>query len=177
MRGPAPWSEPCPWCATPGWGTPSAHGGLAPVWRMLMIHPYRRCCIPEIASRQRRIGANTLRAKSARQALSVCSRNGRVRTVGKAAHIVFIRPKTVIRPGTTIAMVKDPDSNIVAFVERSACRRSPSGASPQPGRAASRSVRRQRRASCRHARRSGKRRVVCSGAHGGCWGLPCPVKD
>jgi catechol 2,3-dioxygenase-like lactoylglutathione lyase family enzyme len=38
----------------------------------------------------------------------------------EAAHIAFTRPKTVIRPGTTIAMVKDPDGNIVEFVERSA---------------------------------------------------------
>ena len=27
--------------------------------------------------------------------------------------------QTVIRPGSTIAMVQDPDGNIVAFVERS----------------------------------------------------------
>jgi catechol 2,3-dioxygenase-like lactoylglutathione lyase family enzyme len=38
----------------------------------------------------------------------------------EAEHIVFTRPKTVIRPGTTIAMVQDPDGNIVEFVERSA---------------------------------------------------------
>jgi catechol 2,3-dioxygenase-like lactoylglutathione lyase family enzyme len=37
----------------------------------------------------------------------------------EAEHITFTRPKTVIRPGTTIAMVKDPDGNIVEFVERS----------------------------------------------------------
>ena len=36
----------------------------------------------------------------------------------QAAHIAFTRPKTTIRPGTTIAMVKDPDGNIVEFVER-----------------------------------------------------------
>lgn len=36
-----------------------------------------------------------------------------------AANIAFTRPKTLIRPGTTIAMVKDPDGNIVEFVERS----------------------------------------------------------
>jgi len=36
----------------------------------------------------------------------------------EAAHIAFTRPKTTIRPGTTMAMVKDPDGNIVAFVER-----------------------------------------------------------
>jgi catechol 2,3-dioxygenase-like lactoylglutathione lyase family enzyme len=36
----------------------------------------------------------------------------------EAAHIAFTRPKTEIRPGTTIAMVKDPDGNIVEFVER-----------------------------------------------------------
>ena len=36
----------------------------------------------------------------------------------EAAHIAFTRPKTVIRPGTTIAMVQDPDGNIVEFVER-----------------------------------------------------------
>ena len=28
-------------------------------------------------------------------------------------------PQTVIRPGSTIAMVKEPNGNIVAFVERS----------------------------------------------------------
>ena len=38
----------------------------------------------------------------------------------EAEHIAFTRPKTVIRPGTTIAMVQDPDGNIVEFVERSA---------------------------------------------------------
>ena len=38
----------------------------------------------------------------------------------EAEHIAFTRPKTEIRPGTTIAMVKDPDGNIVEFVERSA---------------------------------------------------------
>ena len=32
--------------------------------------------------------------------------------------IEFTRPKMEIRPGTTIAMVKDPDGNIVEFVER-----------------------------------------------------------
>lgn len=37
----------------------------------------------------------------------------------EAAHIPFTRAKTAIRPGTTIAMVKDPDGNIVEFVERS----------------------------------------------------------
>jgi len=36
----------------------------------------------------------------------------------EAAHVAFPRPKTTIRPGTTIAMVKDPDGNIVEFVER-----------------------------------------------------------
>ena len=36
----------------------------------------------------------------------------------EAAHIAFTRPKTPIRPGTTMAMVKDPDGNIVACVER-----------------------------------------------------------
>jgi catechol 2,3-dioxygenase-like lactoylglutathione lyase family enzyme len=36
----------------------------------------------------------------------------------ETAHITFTRPKTEIRPGTTIAMVKDPDGNIVEFVER-----------------------------------------------------------
>jgi catechol 2,3-dioxygenase-like lactoylglutathione lyase family enzyme len=36
----------------------------------------------------------------------------------KAENIEFTRPKTEIRPGTTIAMVKDPDGNIVEFVER-----------------------------------------------------------
>jgi len=36
----------------------------------------------------------------------------------EAAHIAFTRPKTTIRPGTTIAMVKNPDGNIVEFVER-----------------------------------------------------------
>ena len=36
----------------------------------------------------------------------------------EAEHIAFTRPKTTIRPGTTIAMVKDPDGNIVEFVER-----------------------------------------------------------
>ncbi|ETW93301.1 MAG: hypothetical protein ETSY1_39790 [Candidatus Entotheonella factor] len=37
----------------------------------------------------------------------------------EAENIEFTRPKTEIRPGTTIAMVKDPDGNIVEFVERS----------------------------------------------------------
>ena len=32
--------------------------------------------------------------------------------------VLFTRPKTSIRHGTTIAMVKDPDGNIVEFVER-----------------------------------------------------------
>ena len=36
----------------------------------------------------------------------------------EAEHIAFTRPKTTIRPGTTIAMVQDPDGNIVEFVER-----------------------------------------------------------
>ena len=36
----------------------------------------------------------------------------------EAENIEFTRPKTAIRPGTTIAMVKDPDGNIVEFVER-----------------------------------------------------------
>jgi len=36
----------------------------------------------------------------------------------EAENIEFTRPKTEIRPGTTIAMVKDPDGNIVEFVER-----------------------------------------------------------
>jgi len=36
----------------------------------------------------------------------------------EAAHMAFTRPKTTIRPGTTIAMVQDPDGNMVAFVER-----------------------------------------------------------
>lgn len=36
----------------------------------------------------------------------------------EANHIEFTRRKTEIRPGTTIAMVKDPDGNIVEFVER-----------------------------------------------------------
>lgn len=36
----------------------------------------------------------------------------------EAENIEFTRPKTVIAPGTTIAMVKDPDGNIVEFVER-----------------------------------------------------------
>ena len=37
----------------------------------------------------------------------------------EAENIEFTRPKMEIRPGTTIAMVKDPDGNIVEFVERS----------------------------------------------------------
>jgi glyoxylase I family protein len=37
----------------------------------------------------------------------------------EAQNIEFTRNKTEIRPGTTIAMVKDPDGNIVEFVERS----------------------------------------------------------
>lgn len=36
----------------------------------------------------------------------------------KAQQIEFTREKTEVRPGTTIAMVKDPDGNIVEFVER-----------------------------------------------------------
>ena len=37
----------------------------------------------------------------------------------EAQNVEFTRQKTEIRPGTTIAMVKDPDGNIVEFVERS----------------------------------------------------------
>jgi glyoxylase I family protein len=37
----------------------------------------------------------------------------------EAQNIEFTRNKTEIRPGTTIAMVQDPDGNIVEFVERS----------------------------------------------------------
>lgn len=37
----------------------------------------------------------------------------------EAQHVEFTRRKMAIRPGTTIAMVKDPDGNIVEFVERS----------------------------------------------------------
>ena len=37
----------------------------------------------------------------------------------EAHYIEFTRKKTQIRPGMTIAMVKDPDGNIVEFVERS----------------------------------------------------------
>ena len=37
----------------------------------------------------------------------------------EAEHIAFTRPKTTIRPGTTITMVQDSDGNIVEFVERS----------------------------------------------------------
>ncbi len=36
----------------------------------------------------------------------------------EAHNVEFTRRKTQIRPGTTIAMVKDPDGNIVEFVER-----------------------------------------------------------
>ncbi len=36
----------------------------------------------------------------------------------EAENIEFTRAKTEIAPGTTIAMVKDPDGNIVEFVER-----------------------------------------------------------
>jgi predicted enzyme related to lactoylglutathione lyase len=36
----------------------------------------------------------------------------------EAAHVAFTRPKTTIRPGTTIAMVQDPTGNIGEFVER-----------------------------------------------------------
>jgi hypothetical protein len=32
--------------------------------------------------------------------------------------MAFTRPKTTLRPGITIAMVKNPDGNIVEFVER-----------------------------------------------------------
>jgi catechol 2,3-dioxygenase-like lactoylglutathione lyase family enzyme len=37
----------------------------------------------------------------------------------EAENVEFTRRKTEIAPGTTIAMVKDPDGNIVEFVERS----------------------------------------------------------
>ncbi len=37
----------------------------------------------------------------------------------EAENAEFTRGKTEIAPGTTIAMVKDPDGNIVEFVERS----------------------------------------------------------
>jgi predicted enzyme related to lactoylglutathione lyase len=37
----------------------------------------------------------------------------------EAQNMEFTRKKTQIRPGLTIAMVKDPDGNIVEFVERS----------------------------------------------------------
>ena len=36
----------------------------------------------------------------------------------EAARVEFTIPRTEIRPGTTIAMVKHPDGNIVEFVER-----------------------------------------------------------
>jgi catechol 2,3-dioxygenase-like lactoylglutathione lyase family enzyme len=36
----------------------------------------------------------------------------------EAQKVEFTRRKTEIRPGTTIAMVKDPDGNIVEFVQR-----------------------------------------------------------
>jgi catechol 2,3-dioxygenase-like lactoylglutathione lyase family enzyme len=37
----------------------------------------------------------------------------------KGKNVEFSLPETQIRPGTRIAMVKDPDGNIVEFVERS----------------------------------------------------------
>ena len=37
----------------------------------------------------------------------------------KKMEIEFALPETTIRPGVRIAMVKDPDGNIVEFVERS----------------------------------------------------------
>jgi len=37
----------------------------------------------------------------------------------KAKGIEFVIPEREVRPGTRIAMVKDPDENIVEFVERS----------------------------------------------------------
>jgi len=37
----------------------------------------------------------------------------------KGKGIEFALPETEVRPGTRIAMVKDPDGNIVEFVERS----------------------------------------------------------
>jgi len=37
----------------------------------------------------------------------------------EAEQVEFTRPKTQINANTTIAMVKDPDGNIVEFVERS----------------------------------------------------------
>ena len=37
----------------------------------------------------------------------------------EAENVEFTRAKTEVAPGTTIAMVKDPDGNIVEFVERS----------------------------------------------------------
>ena len=36
----------------------------------------------------------------------------------EAENVEFTRAKTEITPGTTIAMVKDPDGNIVEFVQR-----------------------------------------------------------
>ena len=36
----------------------------------------------------------------------------------QANHVLFTRPKMQLRPGVCIAMVKDPDGNIVEFVER-----------------------------------------------------------
>lgn len=36
----------------------------------------------------------------------------------KEKGVEFERPETEIRPGTKIAMIKDPDGNIVEFVER-----------------------------------------------------------
>lgn len=36
----------------------------------------------------------------------------------KEKGVVFERPETEVRPGTKIAMIKDPDDNIVEFVER-----------------------------------------------------------
>jgi catechol 2,3-dioxygenase-like lactoylglutathione lyase family enzyme len=39
-------------------------------------------------------------------------------TVLKEKGVEFTIPETQIRPGTRIAMVKDPDGNIIEFVER-----------------------------------------------------------
>ena len=82
----------------------------------------------------------------------------------EAEHITLPGRKPLSRPGTTIAMVKIP----MAILSNSSSAVHEYGIPQEPhhhlGRGSGRSVRRQRHASGRHARRSGQRRVVCDRA-------------
>ena len=84
----------------------------------------------------------------------------------EAEHIAFTRPKTTIRPGTTIAMVRESRWEYCR-IRRAQCMSTVSLRSLTPTWAAQlvAALRRQRRASCRHTRRSGQRRMVGRGSH------------